>query len=149
MFGIISDAIDKAKALDANEGLSFVLRIPQNKELIPDLIQEQLYSGISGDGKTLKSIGGDYTTFTKSDKRRRGLPYNVVTLFQTGVFYQSIVVTIEKDGWTVEFDPIKGGKDLRKRWGDEIMDLTDESMVELIDQIVPFYVEWLINELTG
>lgn len=148
MFGIIEDAIKNAKAIESFDGLSFVLRLPKNKETIPELIQEQLWGGISGTGDELRSIGGSYSGYTIKSKKRRGLPTNRVTLFETGEFYQSIIVNIDSDGYTVEFDPIKGGDDLRDRWGNEIVDLTDESIVELIEKITEDYVKWLIEELT-
>ena len=135
--------------------VSLVMRSLINQEAdLKDLIihlntQEQLFeSGIDSKGVTLTTIGGEYSPVTISFKRTEGLPFNRVTLFDTGEFYQSFDVTYEMDGIVISADTVKDTGDLRVRWGDDILGLTDESLAKLVFFIQPLITEFIIDYIT-
>lgn len=95
-----------------------------------------LAKGVNSQGIDLESIGGSYAPLTIILKQEKGLPFDRVTLFDTGEFYNSFSVTAEKDGFVIFADTIKENNDLRKRWGPDILGLTDESIAELSEQLI-------------
>jgi len=120
------------------------------KELIVQLnTQDQLFDqGINSEGVTLESIGGGYAPVTIGIKRTGGLPFNRITLFDTGEFYNSFEVRYESGGIVIDADTIKDGQDLTTRWGEDILGLTDESVTKLVFFLTPLIVEFVIEYLT-
>ncbi len=120
--------------LDYNEIMSKALsfRIVQ-EEIVRLNTDEQLFEeGINAEGVKLTTIGGDYAPVTVLKKRAEGLPFNRVTLFDTGEFYDSFYVKVGDTYFDIVADTAKeGGTDLRDRWGEEILGLTDESIAAL------------------
>jgi len=105
----------------------------QFREWVLDLIrQDQLFKqGIDGDG----DIIGTYSEYTEmlNPEKVAGTPF---TLFDTGDFYKSFILYIYKDAIEVDANPIKindkGEKEnLFWKYGENIIALTDESMVKL------------------
>lgn len=104
-------------------------------------VNGQLYDkGIDASGRSLKSIGGDYSAFTKSLKAAANLPTNRITLFDTGDFYRSFKVVPATDGFIIQANTIKDQDDLRVRWGDNILGLTDESKTKLVEYIIEDFI---------
>ena len=111
------------------------------QKLIIDLnTKDQLFEGINSEGEDLASIGGRYSDFTIIVKQSEGLPFDRVTLFQSGEFYESFKVEPFKGGFNIEADSDKEDGDLVFRWGTEIVGLTDQSKEILanyyIDEII-------------
>ena len=46
-----------------------------------------------------------------------------------------------------EANTIKGGKDLQQRWGSDILGLTNESIEELIEFLIPQIREYLVSKI--
>lgn len=109
------------------------------QELVIELnTKNQLFEdGIDSTGKSLESIGGGYTDATIAIKRTEGLPFEWVTLKDTGDFYESFEVRPQSDGILISANTLKGGKDLQIRWGTNIIGLTDESKEVLIFNLIP------------
>ena len=93
----LSDRISK---LSLNGVLLNVLKDRKFEELLISMNRTQLFKGENKEGKSLKSIGGDYSPVTKKIKSRKGLPTDRVTLFDTGKMYKSAKVRLT--GKTVE-----------------------------------------------
>jgi len=93
----------------------------------------------------LSEIGGNYAPITV---RIKGLSSNdVVTLRDTGDFYRSFDVTIEKDGFIITSDSLKDGIDLTERWSEDIVGLTDMSKEALIFFLMPLLKMTIQHEL--
>lgn len=148
-FGKLTDIIDNGRALDQNKALFFIISKEEYKDYIIELnTTEQLFAkGIDSKGVKLEDIGGKYSEYTIFLKNIQNLPIDHITLYSTGDFYESFNVIVEKDGFTIEANTIKGGDDLQDRWGNDILGLTDESINELVNVIIPKFIDYILNEL--
>lgn len=66
----------------------------QEGALIEGII-DNLYKGVDGHKKR---ISPPYTAFTKKEKKKKGAPYDRVTLMDTGAFYDSLTLMNTGDG---------------------------------------------------
>lgn len=108
--------------------------ILNNKENILDLNREkQLFDyGIDNSGKIITPY---YSAFTVSSKRLFKLPYNRVTLFQTGSFYDGFDFRISNDKLLI-FSRDSKTSDLQDRYGSGIFGLTFENQKILNYEII-------------
>lgn len=136
-FGRLSRIVKNGMGLDEGSTLFFIFSKKDVQDFIIDLnVQGQLYEkGINAEGVELESIGGEYSTLTKWLKSEAGLPFDRVTLFDTGEFYESFTITANKEGLTIESDTNKDGDDLQDRWGTKLMGLTNDSKRQLAEHI--------------
>ena len=95
--------------------------------------EKQLFEGVDANEASLKSIGGDYAPITKFLKAQKGQPFDRITLKDTGDFYDSFSVEALQDAIIIEADSIKEGYDLRDRWGQDILGLSEPSIGILIE----------------
>ncbi len=148
-FGRLTDIIKNGRTLNQNKVLFFVMSKDENKEFVIELnTEEQLFhKGIDSEGVRLEDIGGEYSEYTVFLKQSDNLPADRITLYQTGDFYDTFNVVVEKDGFIIEANTIKGGDDLQDRWGDDILGLTDDSIQELIEFIIPQVIERVLYEI--
>lgn len=147
-YGRLGDFMDNVKAFHQWEAFSFVFTIADNQVRVIELnTDEQLYEGIDSTGVQLSEIGGEYTEFTKAQKASEGLPTEWVTLFQTGDFYDSFRVNVQRDGFEIEANTIKERQDLQDRWGDDILGLTDDSLTEIAAYIAQDLINRILHEL--
>jgi hypothetical protein len=125
-----------------------VFDVPNVKQMIIEMnTQEQLFQkGVDSKGVPLMDIGGDYADVTKGYKSRDNQPYDHITLKDTGDFYRSWTVRILADTIFIEADTIKDGDDLRQRWGNDILGLTDESKQKLINYAIGKYRQHILNK---
>ena len=148
MFGAIIKLCNNAIDLDFNQVMTDTYN--EYKEDFSDLVvtlnmEEQLFEGINSLSIPLSEIGGNYSPVTVRIKRLSS--NDVVTLKDTGDFYNSFNVIIESDGFVIDSDSIKEGIDLTERWGKDIVGLTDLSKEALIFFLRPLLVETLRNKL--
>ncbi len=122
--------------LDQNKILREVLLRKEVQGKIIELnTRGQLFDrGIDSTGKTLESIGGSYAPSTIEGrpglfkgKRELGLPFDRITLFNTGDFYQTFKIVIGNDFFTIKADPVKEDTNLFSEWGLDVVGLTLES----------------------
>lgn len=100
---------------------------------IVKLNQGQLSLGLRADGYEIEP---SYSPFTIAEKKRKGQPYDKVTLKDTGAFWQSIYlgdVSIEK--FNVDASDEKTDK-LIKKYGGQILGLSTDSKNE---EYIPNY----------
>lgn len=142
---VIQSIID----LDVDEIALDIARTPTFKRLVISLNTEglptsQLFElGEDATGKTLESIGGEYSPFTVSVKQSKNQPTDRVTLKDTGAFYRSFVVKPFKGGFLIEADTIKDGQDLQDSWGNEIVGISPDNL----QIIVELYRKAIIKQL--
>jgi len=130
----IDTYLDKLDFIIANLEKETDAIILKNKEKILDLNREnQLFDkGIDSFGKMITPA---YSPFTVSSKRIFNLPYNRVTLFQTGAFYNAFDIMNRKGQITI-FSRDSKTTDLQDKYGSEIFGLTNENEKILNYQII-------------
>lgn len=114
-----------------------VFKDTEFKKQILDWVRwEQLYKeGVDETG----SIIGLYSRYTEliNPEKQEGTPY---TLYDTGEFYESMIITVTENEFIIDADPIKTDEngnvtDLFKEYGEEIIGLTDETKAKLIEEL--------------
>lgn len=152
-FGRLSDIINNTRALKLNKALFFVLNKDDVKTLIIELnTDRQLFEGVDATGFELEKIGGSYTDFTINTKIEESLPFDRITLFQTGKFYGTFSVQVMKTQIKIKADTIKidengERQDLQDRWGEDLLGLTDESIEELVQFILPDFIDYIREQI--
>lgn len=138
MWGRLKDIVQNSRALSIDKALQFALNKPEIKDYIIYLnTDEQLFSrGVDANDIDLEEIGGSYSSFTIFLKQQEGLPYDRITLYDTGAFYSSFKVKVGKKFFEINADTRKDDDDLTDRWGEDILGLTDESVWSLIQEII-------------
>jgi hypothetical protein len=84
--------------------------------------QDQMYEGINSDGKQRQPA---YSPVTVQIKRSKGQRVDVVTLNDTGDFYQGIFVDVRDNTLVIDSGDSKTA-DLLDKYGEEIFGLTGE-----------------------
>jgi len=123
------------RTLDINSIIRSIISREEVKDFIIDLnTNKQLFGqGENSFGVRLENVRGrDYSDLTVQLKIEDGLPFDRITLFQTGEFYSSFVVIPGNDYFTISADPIKGDDNLFDDWGEDILGLQDENLQQLI-----------------
>lgn len=83
------------------------------------------------DGMTFSFEG---LTFEKIE----GEPYNFV---DSGDFFRSFRLRIYNDGFTIEADDQKQDGKLTDKFGKNILGLNDENINEMVEKLIPLYIE--------
>jgi hypothetical protein len=144
MFEPLTRLIERIKSANENELSLSVFVIPEIKQFIIRLnLVDQLYTeGLDVNDKiigtysymTALSRGEDHFIYNGLvSQKKYGEPY---TLFDTGEFYESFRVRIEKDGFVIEANTVKEDKDLMDLG--EILGLNASSKDELSKKMLPF-----------
>jgi len=133
MVGLI-EAAKRLSRLDSNDVFIFVFSRNEVLEFAERLNREQLRTGFDAKGESLKERS-DYSPSYRAFKTRRGTPKDIVDLNLTGKFYDSIQAKYEGGNLIIQGDTIKDGQDLRKRWGNQIIGLTNEN-IEILRQYI-------------
>jgi hypothetical protein len=131
-----------------------MFRIGNDREVLEFIIRmntrEQLFDkGIDATGRRLDEIGGGYSDYTiQFFKIPESLPYDRVTLYQTGEFYDSFVARVIGAGdIEITANPIKEDTNLETEWGNQIIGLTKESLEKLTQKLHLELEKYLINEV--
>jgi hypothetical protein len=125
-----------------------VFDVPNVKQMIIEMnTQNQLFQkGVDANGVPLMDIGGDYSFVTKDIKDFLGQPIDRITLKDTGDFYKSWTVRVMGSVIFIEANTIKDGDDLRSRWGNDILGLTEESKQKLINYAIGKYRQAILDK---
>ena len=109
------------------------------KQIIDWIQQDQLIDeGINKFGEII----GYYSYATElisNGKKKQGDPYN---LFDTGAFFRSFVVIVGIDAIKIDANAQKGEDNLFKKFGNEIIGLTDENFKKLKDLVKKSYISY-------
>jgi hypothetical protein len=122
---------------------------PIIKKLITDLnTEDQLFDdNIDSTGVKLSAIGGGYSNITLVASKTPKKGKFDINLRDTGEFYRSWKVTVDKTGILIQADTDKDGTDLQERWGDNIIGLTDENLGVVTEAIKENYIRVLRREI--
>lgn len=127
--------------LNANTIVHQIVAQPEFREWAINLIRvKQLFEkGEDGLGKTLRSefaIGGAvYSTATEIIKQAKNQKTDVVTLRDSGEFYNSFRLHVARDGFQVDADTRKSDNDLIDVWGEDILSFNEENLQLIINRI--------------
>lgn len=106
-----------------------------------DQLEEQ---GIDSLGRSL----GEYSPYTIAIKRMKGDRYDHVTLKDTGAFYNSWVVWVDRDAINIDADDVAFyDRPLFEIWGEDVLGLTDENLEIVKGVILEKYMEILMQRL--
>ena len=131
-----------------------IVDTPQVKNFIIDLnTEEQLYlQGIDSTGRSLADIGGPYSPVTVEIKRAKGGKASRVeniTLYDTGEYYDSHEVEVDRNSFEINSDPQKDETNLFDEWGEDIVGLTEESLQKVISFLLEKYVTYTREIIFG
>ena len=88
---------------------------------------------------------GIYSQYTKKHKKKRDLPYNYFTYYETGATYDCLVVVADRSGASValgENAPDYAYELKETAWG-----LTDEERAQLLDEVMPEIRDAVVNNI--
>lgn len=87
---------------------------------------EQMYMGIKSDGEEIKPA---YAESTIKAKKKKGQPYDRVTLRDTGLFHQKIIVYADNENIFIDSD-VDYSKHLAARYTEKIFGLEKQNRKE-------------------
>lgn len=118
-----------------------------NEDVIVELItEEQLFEqGIRGDEVFIADYA-PYSPLTVQIKQAKGQPTDRVTLRDEGDFHDSFFIKVGSDHFEVKASDSKTEK-LRREFGDEIMEFTDENVNEIIWSYIYPALIFKLNEI--
>lgn len=93
--------------------------------------------------KTIEGVEGLYP-----GKKELGLPFDHVTLFQTGKFYDSFVISVLTSDFIIDADPLKEDGNLFDDYGVDVLGLTDENLERLAKRISELLGEQLVEKIS-
>lgn len=129
--------------------LDEIFSISRVQDEVIRLNHEQLQSGIDSNDKVINTIGGSpYRPYTVVIKKAKGQPSNVVTLYDTGEFYNSFRVKILNNGYEIIADFTKGEEDIRDNFTSDydFLGLTEESLTQLVYETILPRLTKMINQ---
>lgn len=137
--------LDMTKNITNLDGEEILLRITSQKgflELIEFLNKKQLQEGEDSNSNNI----GVYSNFTESinPKKKAGTPY---TLEDTGEFYDSFKVTADGEGVNIDAKRRFENENIFEKYGIDILGLTEENHNEIIEYIIPFIQEAILNAI--
>lgn len=146
-FTPVFDLLDRAARLSEDDAWSFALNEEFTQQEIIRLNQEQLYEeGIDSEGFELDNIDniytlpGVYSQFTVQIKREKGQRFDHITLRDTGAFYDSFRVIVDRDAFTLDANDLKDGTHLFHVYGDDVMGLTGFNKERVKNVILDLYL---------
>lgn len=114
------------------------------QKIVQGMIQKRLFStGVKGDGTNLPPYAP--ITIERKDRSGRNLPTGHMTLFEHGDFYKGMFA---KSNNAVIFINSSASitSELESRYGDSIMDLTEEEQEQIIMKMVDPEIEKILND---
>lgn len=138
---VLGDVIKKVQSITFEDVWQEVFKDEQFKEEILDWIRwEQLYDQGVNENDQIIGYYSEYTQYLNKDKIAN-TPY---TLYDTGDFYNSFIITVLSDSIEINADPIKSEAteygfdvvDLFQEYGEGIIGLTDQSKEKLAEELI-------------
>ena len=137
-----------SKKLTDNEYIRDIISdVDANTFILHSNANEQLFEqGRNALGVEIASYA-PYRPYTIEQKKKKGQPYDRVTLRDTGAFEKSFAIKIGRNEFYIDSDDWKTEK-LVKKYGEEIFGLTDENLNELKEKIIlPDLILHIKNDL--
>ena len=128
------------KSLTAENIVKELFKVEQFKLLILNLNRGQLYfKGIDAIGVSLGEYASSTINFSLDagdpfdGKKAKNQPFDRITLKDTGAFYKSFVLELQKNAdLLINANTIKDNIDLRIRYGEDILGLTEQSLERVV-----------------
>lgn len=108
-----------------------------------DLQRDQLYQGLRSDGEP---IVPPYSSSTVSRKKKKGQPFDVVTLRDTGSYYSGIAIDVDGDKIRIESSDSKDA-DLTKKYGKNLLGLGPGKRAEYIPTLLPVLIDEIKKQM--
>jgi hypothetical protein len=119
-----------------NRVIEFIIDLNTNDQLFED--------GIDSLGRQL----GDYAPFTVESKKGKGDRYDHITLKDTGKFYDSWTVRVDKRGLELDADDFSHyDEPLFSIYGEDVLGLTDENKDKITAIIRENYINYVRQQL--
>lgn len=150
MFGALKRVANNAISLNREKILVTIWSNNNVQQFIVDLnrIDQLFKKGIDSvdDLIGVYSFDQGVVRFKGNSKnKKKGSP---IALFDTGDFYRSFEVRVRGDDFIISADDEKEGGDLlTEKFGKDIIGLTDDSIEELAQKILPIIVEQTLENL--
>jgi hypothetical protein len=143
-FSNVYKLIDNALSLDDSK--VWVLAI--DSEVKEHIIQMNTEDQLEEDGFYSDGIKtDDYSPFTVSLKINKGQRYDHMTFKDTGKFYDSWTIDVDKNGLEIDADGnVEAGKNLFDMYSENILGLTEENKGYLVEILTQKYIE-IINQV--
>lgn len=125
-----------------NERLDAATR--EAEGIILAMNRSQMYD--EGKDRNGNAIQPSYAPATVQRKKRKGQPTNRVTLRDSGDFHLSLYIEYTADGFEIKADDFKTPF-LTKRYGSEVLGLTDENLGIICERYYQPRIEEYYNEL--
>lgn len=135
----ILNNLQKKLDVDIYKLLDEVFKQNQIQSTMVEFNQDQLQSGYDALNQKINTIGGSpYRAYTVKRKKKKGQPTNIVTLYDTGEFYETFKVRIVKDGYEIIADFQKGDESILDNFTSnfDFLGLDLEGQTELVQQHV-------------
>ena len=145
MWGAVEEILQNVKKLDEKEAWLFVIDKEVREEIIRLNTEEQLYEdGIDSLNEKL----GDYSPYTIMIKRSKGQKTSHITLKDTGAFYESFKIEVNRTGLTIIADDTsKYDIPLTDDFGIDILGLTQDNKLYLFDWLDENYNNYVRRKL--
>lgn len=117
--------------------------ISNNERAIVDLNRQQMYAGNDANDKF---ITPEYTDYTVEKKIEKGQPFDRVTLYDEGDFYQSMFLQPFGSEFEVQATDYKTGA-LKEKYGENILGISDGKLDDAAEIIKDTLIELYANEL--
>ncbi len=137
---------------DPIELLDEVFKQSEVQQTMIEFNQDQLQDGTDALGQKIITIGGSpYRPFTVTIKKAKGQPTNKVTLKDTGEFYKTFKVKINRDSYeiTANFEKEDGSILDNFTSNFDFLGLDNESITELANEIIFPRLGQLISKSFG
>ena len=145
MFDSLLTYLDKLANIDDNAIWFEVIDRETQFEIIRLNTEDQLFDdGIDSLDRKI----GEYSPLSVSIKTSKGQRTDHITLKDTGEFYQSFRVKVDKWGMFIAADDVKDDTVLTERYGIDILGLTEENTQVLINMIRQKYIKELHERLS-
>lgn len=144
-FKPVLDMLDRAIKLDEGKAWIYAIDKETKEHIIQMNTEDQLEEqGIFSDGTPT----GEYSSVTVGYKIQKGDRYDHITFKDTGGFYDSFRIDVDKNGLDIDADgQVSADTNLFKVYGEDIAGLTDENMKFLIEIVAEKYIEYVKREL--
>jgi hypothetical protein len=137
---------ENAKNLDAERVWVLAIDEEVKQEIIRLNTRDQMFD------KGVDSLNRSLGVYSKSSVANFGKRPGRIQLFDSGEFYASFSIIVDRGGITISANTIKvdekGVDDLAVRYGIDILGLTPQSLDELLRKfVIENYQEIILNEL--
>jgi tRNA U34 5-carboxymethylaminomethyl modifying enzyme MnmG/GidA len=144
--GKLNELKKRLSNFNPNDTLNLVLDTSSTDKFITDMGKDRLNTkGEDSTGKKLKTKRakrGVYANYTIFEKMRKGQPYKIVTLKDSGDFQKSFELNLQKEMFNVKGDSDKPDGRIEDNIDfKNILNLSDEEKTKLVHEIKPKYIK--------